>query len=1408
MPDITAIITAYRRPANIVPLVQSLRAQSVPAAAIWAWANDPSQKIRAILDQAKLDRGVISSDNAYFHGRFALALLAPTEFVAILDDDTMPGENWFANCLETMQRSPGILGTAGVVLHEAGYANRTMHGWQRPCDDATEVDLVGQAWFLRTDWVKHLFSGPAIFPTNGEDIELAARAWRLAGIRSFCPPHPAGDQSRWGSTRGLELGVDEVAASRRVEHLAERKRIVEAEIAAGWRPLFMREEGTGHRAQGTEGSAENALCGIPPVLPLPPGEGRGEGGLRQAQPSISIAAEATTPESDSATSSYIHTEISCEPRWVTQYSYPLDNDAEHRRAAQVILRLDAPGDEACCLDCVSMVESLGQGDLGEGDAEPEYDRIDSGPALELVRDPLAFLRRARRLLQPGGELTASVANTRRESVIRGLIEGRWKAVNERGPLRFFTRRELEKLLYRAGFHATAICPSVNDLARSWQCGTPQRAFPTDSSLPANVQGRLARAVSTSSPPPFINGLPESEAEEFNVERYSVTATAEPKRDYGLTSIVIVTHNEVGCTRACLASIRFVTDEAYELIVVDNGSTDGTVEYLRSCPDVKLIENRDNRGFPAAANQGIAASQGRQVLLLNNDVLVTTGWLRRMLQALREEGPHLTSPGGRGMLREEDPHLTSPGGRGMQRAGGEWVRAVGLVGPCSNFVSGPQQVAAGYDDLSALDGFAWEWAKQNAGRREDVDRLVGFCLLISREAIERVGLLDERFGIGNFEDDDYCRRAAAAGFRLVIARDAFVHHFGHRSFAAAGVDLANLLERNRKIYEEKWGTEGPELETCSRDLRSRNWQAQETLSAPVGQETFGRATGRVGRPCQNQATEAPAAPNSPCSLSPVPCSLSLCMIVRQNARTIRACLESVKPWVDEIIVVDTGSTDATRDICRELGAEVHHFAWPKSFAVARNESLKYAQGEWIFWMDSDDVIDADNGRKLRSLACGTHAPNTLGYVMQVYCPGGGVDGAHDVTVVDHLKLFRNHRGLCFEGRIHEQVLDAINRSNGDVIFTDIFVVHAGADHSPEGRRTKLKRDIKLLRLDLRDRPNHTFVHFNLGMTYADAGKHRKAVKALKRSLELAQPHESHVRKVYAILASSLRELGQRVKARQACLEGLKLYPKDPELLFRHAMLLHEDGRLRAAELSYLAALANNDGLHFSSIDSGIVGFKARHNLAAVYQDMGALAKAKAQWRRIIEEVPGYRDGWRGLVENLISQGRWSDAEQVAHQLLARQPQLRGLAQALAARAVEASGRADAALEICRRATKECPDELAPLDELCRLLFDRSDFVEAEQALRELVHRQPANAAAHHNLGTVLLRSGRFQEAAGELRTSLCERPASAVTQLSLGYALSNTGERAEASAAFEQCIRLAPEDPLAAEARRQLAALSV
>src|SRR5689334_11019756 len=133
-----------------------------------------------------------------------------------------------------------------------------------------------------------------------------------------------------------------------------------------------------------------------------------------------------------------------------------------------------------------------------------------------------------------------------------------------------------------------------------------------------------------------------------------------------------------------------------------------------------------------------------------------------------------------------------------------------------------------------------------------------------------------------------------------------------------------------------------------------------------------------------------------------------MIVRDNEQTIHPCLESIRPWVDEIVVVDTGSTDKTPQICEWFGAKIFHFPWVDDFSAARNESIRHATGEWVFWMDSDDTINPDCGRKLRELAMPDIDPSVLGFVMQVHCPGPD----DELTVVDHVKLFRNRPEIRF------------------------------------------------------------------------------------------------------------------------------------------------------------------------------------------------------------------------------------------------------------------------------------------------------------------------------------------------------------------------------------------------------------
>ena len=237
--------------------------------------------------------------------------------------------------------------------------------------------------------------------------------------------------------------------------------------------------------------------------------------------------------------------------------------------------------------------------------------------------------------------------------------------------------------------------------------------------------------------------------------------------FAMTSIIIVTHNSFIYTKRCLNSIWRFTHEPYELIFVDNNSTDDTLLYLQEL-NITVLYNTENRGFPAAVNQGIEVAQGKQILLLNNDTIVTTGWLRRMLNRLYSD------------------------------------QDIGLVGPHSNNTGGDQRITVDYH-LSELEDFAQSISYHNREQQINIHQLMGFCLLIKREVIEQIGLFDERFGIGNFEDTDYCYRAIQAGYKAIIAQDVFIHHFGSRTFKALGIDLKSLLRENRKKYKQKWSS---------------------------------------------------------------------------------------------------------------------------------------------------------------------------------------------------------------------------------------------------------------------------------------------------------------------------------------------------------------------------------------------------------------------------------------------------------------------------------------------------------------------------------------------------------------------------------------------------------------------------
>jgi glycosyltransferase involved in cell wall biosynthesis len=281
-------------------------------------------------------------------------------------------------------------------------------------------------------------------------------------------------------------------------------------------------------------------------------------------------------------------------------------------------------------------------------------------------------------------------------------------------------------------------------------------------------------------------------------------------------------------------------------------------------------------------------------------------------------------------------------------------------------------------------------------------------------------------------------------------------------------------------------------------------------------------------------------------------LSLTTIAKNEAATLARCLASVRDLVDESIVVDTGSSDETKNIAQQHGARVFDLPWPDSFAAARNESLRHASGQWLLWLDADEWFDEDNRVKLRVLLADLADDNTA-YVMQQR--SAAANGS--ATLVAQVRLFRNHPDIRWDYRVHEQILPSLRRAGHAVRFTDLVIEHSGY-LDPALRQRKLERNLRLLHLDLAERPNDAFTLFNLGWAFADLGRCGDAVPLLQRSLQYSHIADSITPKLFALLTLCHRRLGQHEQAWMVCQAGQVRCPDDVELLFLKGQLYHQRG----------------------------------------------------------------------------------------------------------------------------------------------------------------------------------------------------------------------------------------------------------
>lgn len=351
----------------------------------------------------------------------------------------------------------------------------------------------------------------------------------------------------------------------------------------------------------------------------------------------------------------------------------------------------------------------------------KYDCLIFGDILEHLISPWVVLIQFAKALTDDGTIVASIPNVAHPSVVeqlqRGLFRYELAGVLDITHLRFFTKTTICQMFYRAGLKITSIKPY------------PSNDDPT---------------------------------------QYLITATKPVLRHKKpLVTILILTYNGWRFTKQCIESIKERTSAPHKILVIDNGSSDGTVEHLRDDRSIFHIENSHNQGFARGFNIGLKLMDTPFFVINNNDIVVTPYWLTTMLK-------HITT----------DNNLM-------------------LLGPRSNYVSGPQGIEkVPYNNDATMIKYAMTRAEGITEPLTYFFRIVFFCALFKSEVLRKVGFFDENFIKSNFEDDDYCIRIARAKLKAAYDNTVFIHHWGRATFKENKIAWKEEMATNKAIFMKK------------------------------------------------------------------------------------------------------------------------------------------------------------------------------------------------------------------------------------------------------------------------------------------------------------------------------------------------------------------------------------------------------------------------------------------------------------------------------------------------------------------------------------------------------------------------------------------------------------------------------
>jgi tetratricopeptide (TPR) repeat protein len=565
------------------------------------------------------------------------------------------------------------------------------------------------------------------------------------------------------------------------------------------------------------------------------------------------------------------------------------------------------------------------------------------------------------------------------------------------------------------------------------------------------------------------------------------------------------------------------------------------------------------------------------------------------------------------------------------------------------------------------------------------------------------------------------------------------------------------------------------------------------------------------------------------LSHVGVRLAACLIVRDEEKNLPHCLASLDGLVDEIVVVDTGSSDGTLIVAQEWGATIGNFEWDDHFAHARNHALSLCTAEWVLWIDADERLTPDSVDAVRRAIV---RPQFGGYLVEIVNFTGDADEASQF-VHSHVRLFRRLSGVCFEGRIHEGVTASIEALGLPTATLDgARMLHDGYRPQVLEARNKIDRSLEMLQKEVQENPQDPFHWFNLANALTVGRRWAEAEQAARMCARLAESDRPFARLNWQLLAHALVQSGRPDGALEACAEADAAGCGGLMVEYERANAWIRMGRLEEA-LEANDRCMRESGHPGEPLDRGILTHKRQLQRGQILALLGRFEDALAHLDEALSVSPDHPEGLFVKASTLEKLSRWEEALDLFGRC-ARDPDLASLGIKGAARVLVAQGEFSQAADRFEQAWRSDPEDHdawigwaqasegtgdarqvaaayeafaavhEPSGELLinwgRALDAMGETDRALHCFTEAIRRDSKNPNAYFNCGDLLYRLGQYHDAAHLYESGLRHQPLNAQGWFVLGNALARLQLVDAAKMSYEQALL---HNPRLAEARHNL-----